>query len=298
MVKRRTKTPRPKTVRYSHNQLCALLEGYLRTEAQMRTKTRCVFGEVGIRGTGARADVVTMEATYRKPDLTFYEVKAHRSDLMRELQTGKWEKLFGHCNRFYYALPPHLASDQKLRDMFPKKAGVIVLSPDGGSWRRSKLAIYRDTEIRSEVLLGMIFNKMWKRDGQEIDEARDARLSRVAWMRNAAKETGKDACRLWHQRNGDLEKREYQVSRKEEDQGINEVLADFYRRTRDLISWKLGVYLPLITGVEDKSQVKSAHDAIELAVSKIRAQKAPELNLTANRALHLIKQAVKLLEKS
>lgn len=84
---------------------------------------------------GRRADLMAIDA---KGGLTIVEIKVARSDLLSD---GKWTDYLDYCDRFFWAVPPHLASILEEERYRPAAAGLIVAD-------RYDAAVVREAAIR------------------------------------------------------------------------------------------------------------------------------------------------------
>ena len=69
---------------------------------------------------GRRADLMAIDA---KGGLTIVEIKVAKSDLLGD---GKWFDYLQYCDRFFWAVPPHLAHILEEERYLPGAAGLIV----------------------------------------------------------------------------------------------------------------------------------------------------------------------------
>ena len=69
---------------------------------------------------GRRADLVAIDS---KGGLAIVEIKVAKSDLVGD---GKWTDYLEYCDRFYWAVPPHLAAILEEERYLPDQAGLIV----------------------------------------------------------------------------------------------------------------------------------------------------------------------------
>jgi hypothetical protein len=128
-------------------------------EAILGSSMKARQGEVG------RADILTIDRTYARPNIAIYEVKSSRSDLLSDLNSDKWTRYRPFCERFYFAL----GADVDAADI-PEGCGIIRHVPDGFErprspgaleayyWReeqRPKAAARRD--LPEEVWLALLF---------------------------------------------------------------------------------------------------------------------------------------------
>jgi len=69
---------------------------------------------------GRRADLMAIDP---KGGLTIVEIKVAKADLLGD---GKWTDYLEYCDRFYWAVPPHLAHIIEEERYLPGNAGLIV----------------------------------------------------------------------------------------------------------------------------------------------------------------------------
>ncbi|MES2325936.1 MAG: MmcB family DNA repair protein [Pseudomonadota bacterium] len=69
---------------------------------------------------GRRADLMAIDS---KGDFTIVEIKVAKADLVGD---GKWFDYLDYCDRFYWAVPPHLAQILDGERYLPGEAGLIV----------------------------------------------------------------------------------------------------------------------------------------------------------------------------
>ena len=69
---------------------------------------------------GRRADFVAIDP---KGHLTIVEIKVAKADLVGD---GKWTDYLDYCDRFFWAVPPHLAHILEEERYLPGDAGLIV----------------------------------------------------------------------------------------------------------------------------------------------------------------------------
>lgn len=69
---------------------------------------------------GRRADLMAIDA---KGGLTIVEIKVAKADLFGD---GKWFDYLEYCDRFYWAVPAHLAAFLEEERYLPGEAGLIV----------------------------------------------------------------------------------------------------------------------------------------------------------------------------
>jgi hypothetical protein len=69
---------------------------------------------------GRRADLMAIDP---KGGLTIVEIKVAKADLLGD---GKWLDYLEYCDRFFWAVPPHLAHILEEERYLPGAAGLIV----------------------------------------------------------------------------------------------------------------------------------------------------------------------------
>jgi hypothetical protein len=79
---------------------------------------------------GRRADLMAIDA---KGQLIIVEIKVSRADLLGD---AKWTDYLDYCDRFYWAVPAHLASICDEERFLPGEAGLLVADRyDAAVWR-------------------------------------------------------------------------------------------------------------------------------------------------------------------
>ena len=84
---------------------------------------------------GRRADLMAVDG---HGELTIVEIKVAKSDLLGD---GKWQDYLEHCDRFFWAVPPHLAHILEEERYLPSAAGLIVAD-------RYDAVVIRDAAVR------------------------------------------------------------------------------------------------------------------------------------------------------
>jgi len=69
---------------------------------------------------GRRADLMAIDP---KGGLTIVEIKVSKADLLGD---GKWLDYLDYCDRFFWAVPPHLSAILEGERYLPEAAGLIV----------------------------------------------------------------------------------------------------------------------------------------------------------------------------
>ena len=73
---------------------------------------------------GRRADLMAIDG---KGGFTIVEIKVAKADLLGD---GKWFDYLDYCDRFFWAVPPHLARILEEERYLPAQAGLIVADRD------------------------------------------------------------------------------------------------------------------------------------------------------------------------
>ncbi len=84
---------------------------------------------------GRRADLMAIDA---KGCLTIVEIKVSKADLLGD---GKWTDYLDYCDRFFWAVPPHLAHIVEEERYLTGAAGLIVAD-------RYDAAVVREAGLR------------------------------------------------------------------------------------------------------------------------------------------------------
>ena len=97
--------------------------------------------------TGRRADLVAIDP---KGGLTIVEIKVAKADLVGD---GKWTDYLEYCDRFFWAVPPHLAHILEEERYLPGDAGLIVADRyDAAVVREAALRPLAPARRKSELL--------------------------------------------------------------------------------------------------------------------------------------------------
>jgi hypothetical protein len=96
---------------------------------------------------GRRADLMALDS---KGGLTIVEIKVAKSDLIGD---GKWLDYLDYCDRFFWAVPPHLAAILEQERYLPNAAGLIVADRyDAAVIREAALRPLAPARRRAELL--------------------------------------------------------------------------------------------------------------------------------------------------
>lgn len=140
-----------------------------------------VFAEVGIgsrwlqRSNLPVPDVLTLRYSYTQPDITIYEVKVSRGNLMQGINQAKYRRYLPYCDRFYFATPAGILRKNEI----PQDAGLIVYSTAKNTWNVVKASPrYSATEMGPMQWQSLMIAKY-------ATERRVRRLKdRIVWKEN------------------------------------------------------------------------------------------------------------------
>lgn len=118
----------------------------------------------------ARIDALAMPISWTKFQITGYEVKAARSDFLRD---NKWQAYLPMCNQLYFAVAPGVCDVSEV----PETCGLMQVT-SSGALRTVKKAPWREIEFPVDMLLYLLFTYVRPRSGlpRSDDLARDARV--------------------------------------------------------------------------------------------------------------------------
>lgn len=133
------------------------------------------FTEIEVGGWGSeafgRVDVAAVKPrTYARKDIRAYEVKATRSDLLRDLAADKFRKYLEMFHRVYFAVPTGIVKLEEL----PKDVGLIVRGTNGWSHVRAARG-NAPPKLNADFILALLY-----RGYEEHRVARDLR-ERLQW---------------------------------------------------------------------------------------------------------------------
>lgn len=161
---------------FTHDELVVDLAAHLRANTDAIIWEDMQLGPSG----SLRPDVYRMERSFVRPDPVAYEVKVNRSDLLRDLNSGKWRNyLEGVSTAVYFAVPTALAIK---RDEIPALAGLYVRGETG--WRAARAAKRHTCVLHTDVLLKLII------DGLDRQATRHARSLRQRAIHQHAIDAG------------------------------------------------------------------------------------------------------------
>lgn len=117
---------------WGHDGLAADLARRLRNDGKVWTWLNATIGA----WSGPRPDIMAFPRyRYDLPQIHAYEIKVSRSDLLSDLNSGKWRKYLEHCQSVTFAFPHGIA----VKDDIPSECGVMIRT--GRGWRTERRAI-------------------------------------------------------------------------------------------------------------------------------------------------------------
>jgi hypothetical protein len=132
----------------THDALAADLAGHLRTDTRM---TWCDI-QLGPSGS-ARPDVLTIDKSFVRPNITVYECKVTRSDYMADVTAGKWQSYLKFAGAVYFAAPAGLLKPSEI----PERCGLMVRH-DSGTWRAARRAVRDPREMPFAAMLKLLID--------------------------------------------------------------------------------------------------------------------------------------------
>lgn len=169
-------------------------KGNLRTEKEIEEYRRRNWG----KGTQI-GDVVVVRPSYTNFCIDIYEVKARRSDFLKEIRSEKWLGYLPHCHRFYFACLSDIVWG---KEEIPEPAGLIIRGERG--WRTVKRAVCRDITVPHETLLSMLF---FRQKGFRSWRSREKVLESWIGRERAFKRLGSritDVIHFWERETGKM----------------------------------------------------------------------------------------------
>src|SRR6476659_3701897 len=121
---------------------------------------------------GRRADLMAIDS---KGCFTIVEIKVAKSDLVGD---GKWTEYREYCDRFFWAVPPHLAHILEEERCLPGDAGLIVTERYDAAIMRPATHRPLAPALRKSDLLGFA-RRAARRLAAQIDPA----LGEATWWR-------------------------------------------------------------------------------------------------------------------
>lgn len=114
---------------WGHDALAADLARRLRDDGKVWTWLNATIGA----WSGPRPDIMAFPRyRYDNPQIHAYEIKVSRSDMLSDLNSGKWRKYLEHCQSVTFAMPHGLAT----KDEIPAECGVMFRT--GRGWRTER----------------------------------------------------------------------------------------------------------------------------------------------------------------
>jgi hypothetical protein len=96
---------------------------------------------------GRRADMMAIDG---KGQLTIVEIKVSKADLLGD---GKWTDYLDYCDRFFWAVPQHLARSATRSASCPGRPGLLVADRyDAAIWREAAHRPLAPARRKAELL--------------------------------------------------------------------------------------------------------------------------------------------------
>lgn len=100
-----------------------------------------------------RLDALAIKKSWTQPCFTGYEVKVDRQDFLRD---EKYLSYRDYCHRLYLVCPLGLVQPEEV----PEDVGLIYYNPEKESLFTKRKALYRDMEIKWEILYYIILSRI------------------------------------------------------------------------------------------------------------------------------------------
>lgn len=114
---------------WGHDALAADLARKLRHDGKSWTWLNATIGA----WSGPRPDIMAFPRyRYDIPQIHAYEIKVSRSDMLSDLNSGKWRKYLEHCQSVTFAMPHGMATKEEI----PAECGVMFRT--GRGWRTER----------------------------------------------------------------------------------------------------------------------------------------------------------------
>jgi len=110
------------------------------------------LGSAWIQRNAQRADILAMKPSYRKAQVTIFEVKVSRSDFLADVNAGKYRGYLEHCERLSFATPKGMIKKSEV----PEGCGLVTHNDN--RWHTVKAARVREYEPDPTVLQSCIFS--------------------------------------------------------------------------------------------------------------------------------------------
>jgi len=142
-----------KLIRY-HDVILNLLVEHLQTSSVCLPNVPIGASWSMSGGSRGKVDVLAIKKCYREPDITIYEVKGSKNDLMQDIRSEKFRKYYPHCNRLVFAYPYGMVSD----DVIPSDCGIITWNKDKKSWHTKRRGVSKKPDIDIEMMLSVLMS--------------------------------------------------------------------------------------------------------------------------------------------
>ncbi|HIQ17239.1 MAG TPA: hypothetical protein EYH41_04460 [Novosphingobium capsulatum] len=132
---------------WGHDALAADLARRLRNDGKVWTWLNATIGA----WSGPRPDIMAFPRyRYDLPQISAYEIKVQRSDLLSDLNSGKWRKYLEHCQSVTFAMPHGLAKKEEI----PAECGVMFRTVRG--WRTERRPMHLGTPCSIQAMAKLL----------------------------------------------------------------------------------------------------------------------------------------------
>lgn len=193
----------------THRQLVNDLANHLEASDTIVFREPCIG-----RGGSPMPDILRMRKSYTRTNISAYEVKASRSDLMQDVKNTKWENYLHVCDRFFFAI----GNDFEYKDIIEHlPVGIIRRSKSGWTTPRAAPLNPHRQPLDEETSLALLMHQSNKHRPKE------SRLSKLEVEREILlKDEVKNLYRLHNKkladRISDVQRREQEVRHLEAEQ--------------------------------------------------------------------------------
>lgn len=111
-------------------------------------------------------DAVAIKKTWTPITVIGFEIKVSRADFMND---NKYPEYMKACTNFYFVVPNGIVKDYEI----PKEVGLMIYYPDSGTVKVKKKAPYLKNEVKTEMLLHIMF---WKFEKYNAPKTRQEHL--------------------------------------------------------------------------------------------------------------------------
>lgn len=208
-------------------------------------------------------DLLTIQKSYSKPDITICEVKATRTDLLSDVGEGKWRRYLPVCERLYFCLPQGMEWKDVLGG---EPVGIRIRTETG--WRTVKKAPKRTMEKWDvDFALALLF----LRKGQDVQGNRlESKRSYVRQLQRVAKDVT-----LWERTvNEAIERKRKEVGELEDK--AKAAIRDARRNALDELRKEMGIgegydshYCTELQGIVEELITRPAEKALKEGLERL-----------------------------